>query len=121
MAPVYKIKEFILKDENDNVVMIRNMYIVVTNRDFSFQVILSFSSLRKMNYQYLSYSNEDGIQKELNPQLIIYPQREIYYMNAQFTEVTKEVLDILKREYPNIDNYIEQPRIINNVYTFIQK
>lgn len=112
IAPVYKIPEFILKDNQNNKIVIKNMPIVVTNRDYSFDMILSFTSLRKINYKYISYTYKNGTYNEINPKFRIYPHKKIYYLNPLY-KFTKDL--------PlNLQKYFEQPKVLENVYVFNQ-
>ena len=51
--------------------------IAVTNRDFSFQMIASFTMFNKMNYEYLVNDKDTGIRLQ-QPYLFLNPDKDEY-------------------------------------------
>ena len=122
VADVYGVPVFVLRDDKGNWVKINNLYIVVTKRDFSFQMILSFPTLEKMNYHYLSYTNKNNIYKQIDPKFRIYPHRDTYYMSPNIITVNNIILNRLEEKYEGISSRIKiGDRILDNVYTFTQE
>ena len=126
VLPVYIIPEYKLTDENNHTVYINNLPVAVTEKDFSFSMILSFTTFRNMNFSYKSavYQQTDNTKKVTllkNPILRIYPRKQIYTAQTDFENVTDKVLELLDPEYPNIRNRLSQNKILRRSIVLAQK
>lgn len=119
VAPVFEIPRFVLSDEQHNYIEIRNMLVAAIKRDYTFQMILSYPVLEKMNWSHVAYFNRNGVRK-IDPKLRITPHRQVYYMKGKKTSVTPMLLHELSREFPQIEKHITAKNLISTAYTFTQ-
>ncbi len=119
VADVCRIPEYHLKDSMGNTVMIKNLYVAVTKRDFSFRMILSFPVFEKMNYQYISYTNQGG-HKQINPLFRLYPSKSTYMMSIKYRNITDDLLYALEQKYPGIKKRLKCSKVLIDAYTFTQ-
>lgn len=122
--PIYKIPEYDLTDASNNTVCIKDLYIAVGKKDFSFSMILGFPIFRKMNFDYKSYMyKQDESAKSLvgiEPIFRLMPHGNTYFMKMDFQNVTNEVLNVLERKYPKINKRLTQKKIYKKALIFAQ-
>lgn len=120
VAPVYTIPEYRIMDESGQCVTIKNLFVAVIKRDFSFQMILSFPLFSKMNYHYISYTDRGGSVKSINPRFRLYPKQKLYCMNVKVVNVNAVLLKELEKKYPGITPQIKAKTIVHSAYIFTQ-
>lgn len=111
VAPIYIVPKFKLSD-GKNEITYTNLPIAILTRDYSFNMIISFTMLNKLNYNFVSYTNRKGV-KAINPIFRIHNQKETYH--AGFTQCTTRETIAEK----NL-KYFSTPNIIKSVYIFTQ-
>ncbi len=114
IAPVYRIPRFMFGDVCGNTVVFRDMPVVVTERNFQFDMVLSFTLFRKINVEYVSYkTDESGNYCELNPRIRFFPHKEEYYVGARYLPVT--------RMPEGYKTGVQAEKLLTGVYVFSQK
>ena len=125
ILPIYIVPEYRLTDEKNNTVCIRNLPVAVTEKDFSFSMILSFTTFRNMNFSYNSsvYKQSDktrSVSILSNPILSISPRKQIYNSSTDFVNITDKVLELLESEYPDIENRLTQNKLLKKAVILAQ-
>ena len=109
IAPVYRIPEFELSDGSDSIKFM-NLLVAVIQRDYSFDMILSFPMLSKANYGYVSYNE---MHKPVSPSFYIEPFKDTYYTG------TKKAL-IAERVSAENQKYFKKRYVLEDMYVFTQ-
>ena len=99
VTDVYLLPQYRLSDKKGNSVIIHNMPITVANRDFSFDMLISFTTLLKMNYSFISYVNRKEY-KEISPIFRLFPHKNEYYMGIHYLNYEYLPKDI-RNTYPD--------------------
>lgn len=112
VANVYLIPEFILSD-GKNSIHYSNMLIAVTERDYSFDFILSYNMFHKMNISIDTFTNEKGMQK-VTPNIKIASLKSQYYVGYKG-------IDMSQYNRHNIRLAYGTENILDSIYIFNQQ
>ena len=112
VADVYIIPEFVLRDEADKTVIFHNLPVIVVKRDYSFNMILSYTLLNKMNFNHIAYSDENSQYNAVHPSINIQPYKGDYYVGF-----TRRKVSEFRKE---IQKYFHLTYCLENTYIFTQ-
>ena len=112
VADVYIIPEFVLQDEAEQSVIFHNLPVIVVKRDYSFNMILSYTLLNKMNFHHSAYVDKNNQYMPKNPSISIQPYKNKYYVGYTRRKVYEFRKDV--QQYFHLDYCLE------NTYIFIQ-
>lgn len=111
-ATVYCIPNFILSDGKSKIYY-HNMVVAVVNRDFSFDMILSYSIFNKMNVSINTFTNRNGLHS-VTPNVKISAYKEHFNVVPIHKNLSAHDLNPIKQKF-GIDN------ILDSVCIFVQK
>ena len=86
MAKVYVIPDFELSD-GKNTIHYKDLLIAVIDKDFSFNMILSYTMFNKMNMSINAFTTNDGAHKEA-PNLTIASPNAIYHVRYKLADLS---------------------------------
>lgn len=112
ISPVYLIPEFILSDGKQSI-HYRNMFIAITNRDFTFDMILSYNMFNKMNISIDTFTNRNGTHN-VAPNLKIVSPKEMYNVRYKFTSLLGYNQAIIEQKFGT-------KNILDSIYIFNQQ
>lgn len=94
--PIYIIPSYILRDKKGNYIEFVDLPIMIESKNYSFDMIISFTMLQKLNYYYEYYDTNSGTSFNA-PKFRILTDRSQFGCNKR---ITKEKITIDNVEYP---------------------
>jgi len=124
IAKVYLIPEYVLKDNFKNSIVFNNMPIIVTRRDYSFRMILSYTMLNKLNFEHKAYTYIEKKYIASNQKIYIKPYKDYFfvgYTRRMVSEFREEIQQSFSGKYCLDNTYIfaEQTNV-NTLETYSQ-
>lgn len=112
IATIYTIPDFVLSD-GKNEIHYMNLPIAVVNRDFSFDMVLSYTMFNKMNISINTFTNRNGLHTVI-PNIRISALKDKYY--------TKSIAHIVKsgEEQALLLKNLGTCNLIEEIYIFSQ-
>lgn len=99
VADVYLIPDFKLFDGKQKIHYL-NMLVAVTDRDYTFNLILSYNMFNKMNISINTFTNK-GTTHNIEPTVRIISSKDIYYVGCKKANVPSNYRDRIISKYGN--------------------
>lgn len=112
IAKVYMIPNFELSD-GKNSIHYKNLLLAVINKDFSFNMILSYTMFNKLNISFDTYTNRNGTHN-IHPNFKIASQKAIY-------NVGYKIADLSGYDQAKIIEKCNTGNIVDSIYIFNQQ
>ncbi len=109
---VYLIPEFILSDGKQSI-RYKNMIVAVTNRDFTFNMILSYNMFNKMNISIDTFTNKNGTHS-------VAPNVKIASIKDTYMVGYKKV-DLHRYNISQLNSRLGTQNILDSIYIFNQQ
>lgn len=111
-ASVYKIPDFVLSDGKNKIHYI-NLLVAVMDRDYSFEMILSYTMFSRMNLSVNTFTNRNGLHR-ITPNLRINSINSTYHVGARRYATT----DVQEQQL--LLNKFGTYNILDDIYLFTQ-
>jgi len=111
-ADVYLIPNFILSDGKQSIIY-HNMLAAVTNRDYSFNMILSYNLFNKMNIGINTFTNK-GVTHKIEPNVRLVSSKDMYHVACKKANIPSEKIKEIQSKFGNAN-------ILDSVYIFNQQ
>lgn len=113
VVPVYLIPQFVLSDGKQFIKYI-NIAIAVTERDFMFDMILSYSMFNKMNISIDTFTNKNG-SHSIVPNLKIASLKDTYHVGCKRVDVSQHNINQIVSRC-GTQNILDSIYILNQQY-----
>lgn len=110
VVDVYKIPDFILSDGRQRI-HYRNMLVAVTDRDYAFNMILSYNMFNKMNISINTFTDK-GVLHRIEPDVKISSPKEMYNVACKRVDIRSDKIEEIKSKFGTI-NILDSVCIFN--------